>query len=141
MTTLSTCELVVDNTVDSKDTKEEKTREVPRHNHFICITSVEICLNLDVICFGDGGWHQSFFIFLAFVTTLRWCEFEVDDTDRKGGEVNAYGQPDRKIFGFFYNSRQRGVGDEGWIMARGFDANGKGKGVLEVHILYSTRCV
>ena len=29
VTTLSTCELVVDNTVDGKDTKEEKTREVP----------------------------------------------------------------------------------------------------------------
>ena len=29
VTTLSTCELVVDNTVDDKDTKEEKTREVP----------------------------------------------------------------------------------------------------------------
>ena len=28
VTTLSTCELVVDNTVDGKDTKEEKTREV-----------------------------------------------------------------------------------------------------------------
>ena len=29
VTTLSMCELVVDNTVDGKDTKEEKTREVP----------------------------------------------------------------------------------------------------------------
>ena len=29
VTTLSTCELVVDNTVDGKDTKEEKTREAP----------------------------------------------------------------------------------------------------------------
>ena len=29
VTTLSTCELVVDNTVDGKDTKEEKPREVP----------------------------------------------------------------------------------------------------------------
>ena len=29
VTTSSTCELVIDNTVDSKDTKEEKTREVP----------------------------------------------------------------------------------------------------------------
>ena len=29
VTTLSRCELVVDNTVDGKDTKEEKTREVP----------------------------------------------------------------------------------------------------------------
>ena len=29
VTTLSTCELVVDNTVDGKDTKEENTREVP----------------------------------------------------------------------------------------------------------------
>ena len=29
MTTLSTCELVVDNTVDGKDTKEEKPSEVP----------------------------------------------------------------------------------------------------------------
>ena len=28
VTTVSTCELVVDNTVDGKDTKEEKTREV-----------------------------------------------------------------------------------------------------------------
>ena len=29
VTTLSTCELVVDNNVDGKDTKEENTREVP----------------------------------------------------------------------------------------------------------------
>ena len=29
MTTLSMCELVVDNTVDGKDTKEDNTREVP----------------------------------------------------------------------------------------------------------------
>ena len=36
MTTLSRRELVVDNTVDGKDTKEEKTREVPdiRRYHF-----------------------------------------------------------------------------------------------------------
>ena len=29
VTTLSVCELVVDNTMDCKDTTEEKTREVP----------------------------------------------------------------------------------------------------------------
>ena len=29
VTTLSTCELVVDNNVDGKDTKEENTREGP----------------------------------------------------------------------------------------------------------------
>ena len=29
--------------------------------------------------------------------------------DRKGGEVNPYGQPDRKISGFFYNFPKRYV--------------------------------
>ena len=61
--------------------------------------------------------------------------------NRKGGGVNAYGQPDCKIYVFFYNLPRRGVGDEGWIMVRGWDAKDKGKGVSEVRILYLTTCV
>ena len=52
LTILSTCELVVDNTVDSKDNLEEDTREVAkiRIDHFTWIF-----FNLGVICWGDIG--------------------------------------------------------------------------------------
>ena len=58
LTILSTCELVVDDTVDSKDNLEEETGEVAK----IRIYHVTwIFFNLDVICWGDIGWHPSFF--------------------------------------------------------------------------------
>ena len=75
---LSTCELVVDDTVDSKDNLEEETGEVAK----IRIYHVTwIFFNLDVICWGDIGWHPSFFCLLSTCgTTLRTCELVVDDT-------------------------------------------------------------
>ena len=36
LTTLSTCELVIDDTVDGKDNKEEKTREVADIKMYHC---------------------------------------------------------------------------------------------------------
>ena len=49
---ISTCEFVVDNTVDSKDNMEEETGEVAK----IRIYHVTwIFFNLDVICWGDIG--------------------------------------------------------------------------------------
>ena len=45
---LSTCELVVDNTVDGKDNMEEKISEVADFR-----TSVGIIFNQEVICSGD----------------------------------------------------------------------------------------
>ena len=49
---------MVDDTVDSKDNLEEETGEVAK----IRIYHVTwIFFNLDVICWGDIGWHPSFF--------------------------------------------------------------------------------
>ena len=47
LTTLSTCEFVVDGDVDGNDNKEEKTREEVniRMYHFVC--------NKDVICYDE----------------------------------------------------------------------------------------
>ena len=56
MPTFWSCGLVVNITMDSKDNKEEKTREVPDIiTSHVPHVSVGICLNLDVICFGDDG--------------------------------------------------------------------------------------
>ena len=64
LTILSTCELVVDDTVDSKDNLEEETGEVAK----IRIYHVTwIFFNLDVICWGDIGWHPSFFVYFQRV--------------------------------------------------------------------------
>ena len=62
LTSTSTCELMVDDTMDGKDNKEKKTRrEVLTLRH---ITSkVRIFSTQDVMCCGDGGLHESCYIF------------------------------------------------------------------------------
>ena len=54
VTTLRTCEKV-DDTMDSKDNNEEKTREVAIWLIFGCITSVGIFFIFDTICCGHDG--------------------------------------------------------------------------------------
>ena len=54
------CELVVDNTVDGKDTKEEKTRVVANimMYHFSRNFFQQGCDNM-LWWIGDGGWQES----------------------------------------------------------------------------------
>ena len=59
----STCELMVEDTVDSKDNLEEDTMKLLKSE---CITLIGIFFNLDVICLGDSGC-----ISLTCWTTLR----------------------------------------------------------------------
>ena len=63
---------MVNDTVDNKDNLEEKTREDAD------IRMYYICLN--VICCGNGGWHECFLcMFLTCLTTLSTWELVVDD--------------------------------------------------------------
>ena len=71
-TTLRTCELVVDDTVDSKDNLEEDTMKLLKSE---CITLIGIFFNLDVICLGDSGC-----ISLTCWTTLGTWKLVVNDT-------------------------------------------------------------
>ena len=52
LTILSICELVVDDTVDSKDNLEEKTREDADIRMYYLGLNL---FNKDVICYSDGG--------------------------------------------------------------------------------------
>ena len=60
----STCELMVEDTVDSKDNLEEDTREVAkiRIYHFTWIF-----FNLDVMCWGDIRLTSIFFVYFQCV--------------------------------------------------------------------------
>lgn len=68
--------MVVDDTVESKDNKEETTREFAdiRMYHF---SWTFLRLGCDAVVMVVD--ITVFFIILTFVTTLRSCEFEVDN--------------------------------------------------------------
>ena len=69
--TLSTWELVLDDTVHGKDNLEEKTREDADNRMYYLRLNM---FNKDVICCCDGGWHESFSM---FSTQHEWPQVHV----------------------------------------------------------------
>ena len=71
LATLSTRELVVDDTVDNKDNLEQKTREDADIRMYYLGLNL---FNKDVICYCDGGWPEIFFL---FSTQHDWLQVHV----------------------------------------------------------------